>query len=86
MPELCRFFGIVVTMYYNDHPPAHIHLRYGANRARMSLADGTLLDGDLPRQALNRVRLWRDRHEQALLENWQRAANREPLLPIEPLE
>jgi len=86
MPEISRFFGMIVTMYYNDHPPAHMHLRYGAYRVRLNLENGEILDGDLPRRALARARAWRDIHEDALFANWQRTLNREPLLPIEPLE
>ena len=33
MPELSRFFGLVIFMFYNDHPPPHFHVRYGGQRA-----------------------------------------------------
>jgi hypothetical protein len=37
MPELCRFFGIVIAMYYDDHVPAHFHATYGSERAQFSI-------------------------------------------------
>lgn len=33
MPEICRFFGIIISMYYDDHPPPHFHVRYGEEKA-----------------------------------------------------
>jgi len=77
---------MVITMYYNDHPPAHIHVRYGGYRACIRLDNGDLLDGELSNRALALVREWRILHEDELHENWRRAMLREPLLAIEPLE
>jgi hypothetical protein len=39
MPEISRFFGIVITMYHEDHAPPHFHARYGESRARIAIAD-----------------------------------------------
>jgi hypothetical protein len=73
-------------MYYNDHSPAHFHVRYGSYRARLDVESGELLDGVLPRRVLAIVQTWCGVHADGLRENWQRAMAREPLLPIEPLE
>lgn len=86
MPEISRFLGMIITMYYNDHAPPQFHLRYGEQRAKIDLESGELLDGRLPRRALELVREWRVINEQELRENWQRALAREPLNNIEPLE
>jgi hypothetical protein len=48
VPEICRFFGIVVTMYYDDHSPEHFHAKYGASRVVIGLSDLTVLRGALP--------------------------------------
>ena len=48
MPEISRFFGIVVTMYYNDHDPPHFHVRYGEKRAIIAIESLKVLDGALP--------------------------------------
>ena len=86
MPEISRFLGMIITMYYNDHAPPQFHLRYGEQRAKIDLESGELLDGRLPRRALELVREWRVINEQELRQNWQRALAREPLNKIEPLE
>jgi len=47
MPEISRFFGIIISMYYNDHPPPHFHGRYGQQRAVVSIQDLSILEGKL---------------------------------------
>jgi hypothetical protein len=86
VPEISRFLGMIITMYYNDDAPPQFHLRYGEQRAKNDLESGELLDGRLPRRALELVRDWRVINEQELRQNWQRALAREPLNKIEPLE
>ena len=79
MLEISRFLGMIITMYYNDHPPPHFHVRYGEYRAKLNVETGDLLDGHLPRRALELVREWREMNEEELHENWRRAVDREPL-------
>ena len=52
MPELCRFFGIIIRMYYNDHDPPHFHAVYGENEALIEIDTLAVVPGELPRQAL----------------------------------
>lgn len=85
MPELARFFGIVVYMNWRDHNPPHIHALYGEHEALVSL-DGAVLAGKLPRRALSMVLEWLAIHRTELVDNWTRAQQRKPLQPIEPLE
>jgi len=85
MPELARFFGIVVYMNWRDHNPPHIHALYGEHEALVSL-DGAVLAGKLPRRALSLVLEWLAIHRTELVENWTRAQQRKPLQPIEPLD
>jgi hypothetical protein len=49
MPELSRFFGLVILMYYRDHPPPHFHVRYGEQRALIDIGSLTVLQGRLRR-------------------------------------
>ena len=86
MPEICRFFGIVITLNYNDHPPAHFHVRYGDQKAIVAIETLTLLQGRLSPRAFGLVMEWAAQHQTELLENWQRARRQEVLLRIEPLE
>lgn len=86
MPELCRFFGIVITMYYRDHSPPHFHARYGGCTGTITLDGFALLSGDLPPRALGLIVEWASLHRSELLEDWARARALQPLLPIEPLQ
>ncbi|MCC6535410.1 MAG: DUF4160 domain-containing protein [Burkholderiales bacterium] len=86
MPELCRFFGIVIAMYYNDHAPAHFHAKYGGEQASIAIDSGEVLEGSLSTRALRLVEEWRTLHRAELLDDWQRAQARQPLSKIEPLE
>ena len=85
MPELCRFFGIVIAMYYDDHPPPHFHAVYGSEKAEIAIDPPGLLKGELSPRALALVMEWAALHRQELLEAWEeRAAGRMPR-KIEPL-
>lgn len=63
MPEICRFFGIVITMYYNDHQPPHFHVRDGEQRAIVSIETLTVLEGRLSPRTLGLVTEWAAREE-----------------------
>ena len=86
VPEISRFFGIVVAMYYDDHPPPHFHVRYGEHRAILEIDTAAVLFGDLPYRVLGMVVEWAASHRAELEENWGRARARAPLMPIGPLE
>ena len=86
MPEVSRFFGIIVLMYYNDHPPPHFHVRYGGQRALVGIESLTLLEGTLSPRVRGLVVEWASMHQEELMEDWERARRQEPLEPIVPLE
>jgi hypothetical protein len=86
MPEICRFFGIVIVMYHNDHPPPHFHARYGEYRAKIDVATGELLEGELPRRAIMLVREWHQLHIAELMIDWTLAQERKQPNKIAPLE
>ena len=85
MPEVSRFYGIVITINYDEHLPPHFHARYAEWRAAVLLS-GDVLAGHLPRRALALVRAWAVLHQQELAMDWQRAQENRPLLPIPPLD
>src|ERR1051325_1406674 len=70
VPEISRFFGIVVAMYYDDHPPPHFHVRYGEYRAILEIETVAVLFGDLPHRVLGMVVEWAALHRAELDENW----------------
>lgn len=86
VPELARFFGVVISMHYNDHAPPHFHARYGADRATIEIRRASVLDGWIPPRVLGLVIEWAAQHRDELLADWVRAARRLPLVPIAPLE
>lgn len=86
MPEISRFFGIVITMHYGDHPPPHFHARYAGQRALVAIESPGVLEGTLSPKALALVVEWAALHRAELLENWRLARAQQPLRPIDPLE
>ena len=85
MPEICRFYGIVITMYQPGHNPPHFHVRYNEYRATIDIQTGEVT-GQIPRRALNLVFEWLDQHKDELMENWKRMENGETLATINPLD
>ena len=86
MPEISRFLGIIIAMYYNDHPPAHFHAKYGNFEALIEIETGGVVRGHLPPRVLGLVQEWRELHRNELLQDWKLAEERKPLRRIEPLE
>src|ERR1043166_8632401 len=84
MPEICRFYGIVIRFYYRDHPPTHFHAIYGEYEALIEIESGAVYEGYLPGTAYDLVNRWRLLHLQELREDWDRARLRLPLVPIPP--
>ena len=85
MPEISRFLGIVIAMYYRDDAPPHFHAIYGEHEATVNIETGEL-NGTLPARALSHVQEWRVLHRDELLRNWNLAQAQQPLPKIAPLE
>lgn len=85
MPTISSFYGIVVGMFYSDHPPPHFHVRYGGHEAQIAISTGLPINGWLPRRALRLVREWTKIHRAQLEVNWDLARASKPLLPVAPL-
>lgn len=85
MPEISRFYGIIITMFVNEHNPPHFHVEYQDYKAMITIEDGIVM-GTLPRRALNLVYEWLDLHKNELLENWKRIESNQNLQKIEPLK
>ncbi|MBK8052575.1 MAG: DUF4160 domain-containing protein [Saprospiraceae bacterium] len=86
MPQISKFFGIIICMYYDDHNPPHFHAFYGDYSAIINIYDYSVMEGKLPGRALGLVVEWASIHSQELLINWDRAINGIQLLKIDPLE
>lgn len=86
MPEISRFYGIIIAMFYSEHNPPHFHVRYGGNKGAIRIADFALIEGRLPPRVLGLVVEWAANHREELLADWERARNEEPLNSIDPLD
>jgi hypothetical protein len=73
MPEISRFFGIIIAMYYSDHEPPHFHARYGKQKAVVSIDSSVILEGRLSARLLGFVIEWANLHQEELAENWDLA-------------
>lgn len=86
MPEVSRFYGIVIRFYYREHPPQHFHAIYGEHEAIVEIETGRIHEGFLPAKALQLVEEWRSLHVEDLREAWRRSREQLPLDQIEPLQ
>jgi hypothetical protein len=86
MPEISRFFGIIIAMYYNDHSPPHFHARYGEFEIKVAIESGEVLEGEMPRRAKSFIIKWWSLRRADLAENWRLAEQRRALKMIQPLE
>lgn len=86
MPTISLFYGISIQMFYDDHPPPHLHARYNEFKARYEISTGDLLSGELPKQAHRLVQEWISLNRQSLADNWARMEKGEPMEYIEGLE
>ncbi|MBI5360366.1 MAG: DUF4160 domain-containing protein [Planctomycetes bacterium] len=86
MPSICRFYGIVIYIYYREHQPSHFHAVYGEHEALISIDTLAILSGNLPPRALGLVMEWADIHKDELKKVWRQAMACRQLDKIEPLK
>ena len=72
MPEICRFYGIVIKMFFKpkEHEPSHLHALYGEHIGIFDLKTMKITEGDLPTRAQQLVQEWMSAHQDRLLEMW----------------
>ena len=85
MPEICRFYGIVIKMYFADHAPPHFHAEYEEFEARIAIDSLAVISGKLPPRAMGLVAEWTTLHQQELTALWEKARQSEPLQRLDPL-
>jgi hypothetical protein len=85
MPELSRFLGVVISIYFDDHNPPHFHALYNEYEALIAINDLSVLRGGLPSRALGLVMEWASLHKAELLENWNAIRKDGTFFKIEPL-
>lgn len=85
MPELSRFLGIIIYMYFNEHNPPHFHAVYNENKAAISIETLGIIEGRLPSRVLSLVVEWAQDHKEELLSNWNSLKSTGNFEKIEPL-
>jgi hypothetical protein len=85
MPEISRFFGIIIKMYFGDHVPPHFHVEYNEHQAIIDIRILVVIGGYIPPRALGMVVEWALQHREELLTLWERASNQQPLYKLPPL-
>lgn len=85
MPEISRFYGVVIRMFFGDHAPPHFHAEYGDQEALISIKTLGVIGGRLPPRVMGMVVEWAALHQEELLEAWERASSLEPIGTIDPL-
>lgn len=86
MPEISRFYGIVIKIYYDDHNPPHFHAEYGEFETLFEIRTLNKISGQLPNRATRLVKKWAIQNEDKLMEQWEKAKSLEKPNKIEPLE
>ena len=86
MPEISRFFGIIIRMYFGDHNPPHFHAIYQEDTAEYDINILTVIRGNLPSRAHAMVLEWASLHRDELMEDWKLAAEMKEVNKIEPLK
>ncbi len=86
MPEVSRFYGIIIALYYNEHNPPHFHAKYGEFKAEIDIRTLQILVGELPKRAKTMVLEWADEHREELMQDWELARQKHELKAIEPLK
>ena len=86
MPELSRFYGIVIRMYFGDHPPSHFHATYGSSKAVVDIESLSFIEGQLPPRARGLVIEWASIHQDALRQAFRKAEVLEAPGKIPPLD
>lgn len=85
MPEISRFYGIIIQIYYRDHPPPHFHVLYSGYAAKVDIENLTIIEGSLPGRAFGLVVEWGKLHRDELRAAFQKAAALQKPAKIAPL-
>ena len=85
MPTISIFYGIIIRMFFNEHAPPHFHAQYGEYKASINIQSLELMEGKLPRRALNLVLDWAELHQGELLSDWELCEQHQQPVKINPL-
>ena len=86
MPEISRFYGIIIQLFYDDHNPPHFHVTYGNYKAVFRIDTLEMIEGKLPKKQALMVVQWAYLYRKELIENWKNVKNRQVPKKIKPLK
>ena len=84
MPEISRFYGIIIKMFFNEHNPPHFHAEYQGFKVSISIESG-IVEGKMPKRALGLIFEWLEIHKDELINNWKLIEETGDYNKIEPL-
>ena len=85
MPEICRFYGLVIYLYWMGHNPPHRQVVYGDYECSISIME-RIVDGKIPANVVSKVNQWMDIHQDEIMKLWEKASKGEKIEKIEPLK
>lgn len=86
MPELSRFYGIIIRMFYGDHAPPHFHAVYQGSQIQVNINTLEVIEGQMNRRAIALVLEWATLHQDELRRAWELASTNQEPFKIAPLE
>ncbi len=86
MPEIARFYGIIISMFYDDHNPPHFHARYGDESVVIRIDTLSILEGNVSARALGLIVEWAAQHKTELMEDWNLAKQNQAPKKVAPLK
>jgi hypothetical protein len=86
MPELSRFYGIIIRMFYGDHLPPHFHAVYQSEEIKVNINALEVMEGSMTRRAQALVLEWAELHRVELEQAWELASHNQEPFKIAPLE
>ena len=85
MPTISTFYGIIIQMFWNDHPPPHFHAMYVEHEVKIDIRTLEVMEGKMPRRALALVLEWAQEHRVELMQDWELCSSNQPAHKISPL-
>lgn len=86
MPEICRFYGIIIKMFSDEHNPPHFHAEYAEYKATFSIETGQMIQGNMPQNKAVLITAWAVIHKEELMKNWETLDKGSGASKIAPLQ
>jgi len=85
LPIISLFYGIKITMYFDEHRPPHFHAEYNGHQALIDICEARVVKGEMPSRQLKLILAWCVIHQDELMQNWELSKDGLPINKINPL-